>query len=515
MSQLFTWLRKGSLFGSAPSPPEFFLSRWLFLRLLGLVYLAAFISLWVQVSGLIGSHGILPAADYLTAVREAAGPERYYLVPTLCWLDSTDRFQGGLCASGSALAALLILGVAPVPVLILLWAFYLSLTVAGQSFLSYQWDTLLLETGFLAVWFAPPQLWPRRGSETPPSRAVLWLLRWLLFRLVFGSGVAKLLSGDESWRSLRALDYHYETQPLPAWTSWYMHQLPGWFQQLSVLFTVASELLIPLLIFGPRRCRHVACGGIVALQLLIAATGNYGFFNLLTIVLCLPLLEDDFFPTRLRAIFAPPAGPAGYRGARSWSRCLTLPVAAGIMLLSLMPFVQNCGLPAYWLAWLTPVHRAVAPFRSVNSYGLFAVMTTRRPEIIVEGSDDGRTWKPYEFRWKPGDPSRRPRFTGLHMPRLDWQMWFAALGNYRQNSWFVNFLLRLLQGSPEVLALLDRNPFPDGPPRYVRAVLYEYHFTDSATRRESGTWWQREPISLYCPIVSLKNGADDLPSEIR
>src|SRR5438132_2138704 len=350
--------------GWATTPPQFFVSRWLFLRLLGLVYLAAFISLWAQVGGLIGSHGILPGADYLTAVGQATGSERYYLVPTLCWLDSTDQFQGGLCAGGAALAALLILGVAPVPVLLLLWAFYLSLTVAGQGFLSYQWDVLLLETGFLAVWFAPPQLWPRRGSETPPARAILWLLRWLLFRLVFGSGVVKLLSGDESWRSLRALHYHYETQPLPVWTSWYMHQLPGWFQQLSVLFTFALELLVPLLIFGPRRCRHVACGGIVALQLLIAATGNYGFFNLLTLVLCLPLLEDDFFPTRLRAMLAPAAGPAGYRGARSWSRWLTLPVAAGIMVLSTIPFVENCGLPAHSLAWLAPFPRAVASSRS-------------------------------------------------------------------------------------------------------------------------------------------------------
>jgi hypothetical protein len=512
ISRLFTWLRKGSLFGSATSPREFFLSRWLFLRSLGLVYLAAFISLWGQIRGLIGSHGILPVADYLSAVSEATGPERYYLVPTLCWLDSTDQFLGGLCAGGAALAALLILGVAPLPVLLLLWAFYLSLTVAGQGFLSYQWDALLLETGFLAIWFAPPQLWPRRGSEAPPPRAILCLFRWLLFRLVFGSGVVKLLSGDESWRSLRALHYHYETQPLPTWTSWYMQQLPGWFQQVSVLFTFASELLVPLLILGPRRCRHVACGGIVALQILIAATGNYGFFNLLTIALCLPLLEDDFFPARLRAMLTSPAEPAGSR--RGWSGWLILPVAAGIMLLTLMPFVQNCGLSAYWPAWLTPVHRAVASFRSVNSYGLFAVMTTRRPEIVVEGSDDGRTWRPYEFRWKPGDPSRRPRFTGVHMPRLDWQMWFAALGNYRQNSWFVDFLIRLLQGAPEVLGLLDRNPFPDGPPRYVRAVLYEYHFTDSATRHESGTWWRREPIHLYCPVLSLKNGPDDLAPQV-
>jgi hypothetical protein len=185
-------------------------------------------------------------------------------------------------------------------------------------------------------------------------------------------------------------------------------------------------------------------------------------------------------------------------------------VAAGILMLSLVPFLQNCGIATHWPGWLVRIYTAAASFRSVNSYGLFAVMTTTRPEIIVEGSDDGKTWKPYEFVWKPGDPSRRPRFTGLHMPRLDWQMWFAALGTRRENTWFVSFLFRLLQGSPEVLSLLDRNPFPDRPPRYVRAVLYDYRFTDFATQSERGTWWRREAISLYCPVMSLRNAAEAL-----
>ncbi|HEV3256964.1 MAG TPA: lipase maturation factor family protein [Gemmataceae bacterium] len=488
--------------------PGFLLSRWLFLRLLGVVYLAAFLSLWVQVDGLIGSRGILPVGEYLTAVEQVTGPQRFYLAPTLCWLDASDPFLHELCAGGVVLSGLLILGVAPAPVLFLLWVIYLSLNVAGQVFLIYQWDALLLETGFLAVFLAPPQLWPRLGHEAPPSRVVLWLFRWLLFRLVFGSGVVKLLSGDPTWGNLTALRYHYETQPLPAWTSWYMHQLPGWFQGLSVLLTFVAELVVPVGIFGPRRWRYAACAGIVGLQVLIAATGNYGFFNLLTVVLCVPLLEDGFFPARWRARLAADEESAVASRRRAWPGWLLAPLAAGILILSVMPYLHQRGLVARWPAWLAQTYRAAAAFSSVNSYGLFAVMTTQRHEIVVEGSDDGRTWLAYEFKWKPGDVNRRPGFTGLHMPRLDWQMWFAALTrDCRESPWFIAFLGRLLEGSPEVLALLDKNPFPDRPPRYIRAVRYDYHFTGAAWRAEPGAWWRRRPLRLYCPIVSRRDQA--------
>jgi hypothetical protein len=476
------------------------LTRWLFLRLLGLVYLAAFLSLWVQVRGLIGSGGIQPVGQFLEAVREYAPGRRFLLAPTLCWLAPSDVFLDVLCGLGTLLSVVLITGLAPLPVLFLLWATYLSLTVAGQIFLGYQWDGLLLETGILAVLVAPGGLRPRLSQENPPSRLTIWLLRWLLFRLMFGSGIVKLLSGDATWRDLTALQYHYATQPLPTWTSWYMHQLPGWFQSMSVLVTFLIELVLPVLILGPRRARLVACAGIVLLQLLIAATGNYGFFNLLTIVLCVPLLDDAVFPARWRGRAADvPQKPSS--GILSWLRCS---VAMVLLLLSFLPFLQNLPLTAAWDRPVSRVYGWVAPFRSVNSYGLFAVMTTRRAEIIVEGSNDAKVWKRYTFGWKPGDPQRRPPFTGLHLPRLDWQMWFAALGPYRRSPWFYHFLHRLLDGSPEVLALLEENPFPDRPPRYVRALLYEYHFTDFAERRETGAWWRRELLGLYCPVISLK-----------
>jgi hypothetical protein len=509
------------------SRDSYLLSRWIFLRFLGVVYLAAFLSLWVQVHGLIGSRGILPVSQYLDDVRQGTGVERFYLAPTLFWLDSSDRALTGTCASGVVLSAILIVGIAPVPVLVCLWFWYLSLTTAGQVFLGYQWDGLLLETGFLAIFYAPLQLWPRLGREAEPSRVVGWLFRWLLFRLMFTSGVAKLLSGDATWRGLTALQYHYETQPLPTWTSWYMHQLPAWFQSISVLATFVAELVIPVLIFGPRRWRHLACGGIMLLQVLIAATGNYGFFNLLTVALCVPLLEDDFFPARWRRRSSPsppplchvpaegPAAPSpaggrrgqgegGQKTTRRWSVWIIAPAALGTVMLSFMPVLEESGLVARWPAPVMLLRDINDGFRLVNRYGLFAVMTTKRPEIVVEGSDDGEVWRAYEFKWKPGDVQRRPAFTGLHMPRLDWQMWFAALGSFRQNPWFARFLTRLLQESPDVLNLLEQNPFPDKPPHFVRAVLYDYHFTDPATRRQTGDWWTRKCLGYYCPSVTLR-----------
>lgn len=478
--------------------PGYALSRWVFLRLLGVVYLAAFLSLWRQVKGLIGRRGILPVADYLEDVRQLTGPERYRLLPTLCWLDASDRGLDRLCAGGTLLSCLLILNIAPGPVLLLLWADYLSLAVACQRFLSYQWDALLLETGLHAAVFAPWRLWPRLGREAPPPRVALWLLRWLLFRLMFTSGLVKLRSGDPTWRAGTALGYHYETQPLPTWTSWYMHQLPARFHWLSTWFTFAVELGLPPLMFGPRRCRQAACAGTVLLQVLIAATGNFGFFNLLTTVLCVPLLDDGCFPQRWRPSAATPAGSS----LRRWVGWLTRPLLAIPVALSFLELLAACERRLRWPRSLGRVREVLLPFRSLNSYGLFAVMTTRRPEILVEGSNDGRTWLPYEFTWKPGDVRRRPRFAGLHMPRLDWQMWFAALDSFWENPWLLRFLVCLLEGSPDVLGLLQHNPFPDSPPRHVRAVLCEYLFTDRATRRRTGAWWKRRRLGLYCPILT-------------
>jgi lipase maturation factor 1 len=500
--------------GSHETPSTYFLSRWLFLRMLGAIYLIAFVSYWVQVDGLIGSKGVMPVAPWLDTLSRQFGAERYWLLPTLAWGSATDTFLHWLCGSGVVLSVLLIVGVAPVPVLILLWIGYLSLACAGQTFLNFQWDALLLETGFVAIFFAPWQLLPRSSREPRPMGIPLWLMRWLAFRIMFLSGLVKLTFNDQTWWSWAALDSHYFTQPLPTWTAWWMHRAPHWWHVISLWFMWYAELVAPFFIFGPRRLRIVAFWSIVLFQLLIMATGNYGFFNLLTIALCIPLVDDLFWPRWMCRRITFPACPLPLVRWRSWPIAVTAPLAGLILIISLVHFVEARAReqPTEWpgpLKWVPWMHERAAPFRSLNSYGLFRVMTTSRREIVIEGSDDGVTWKTYEFKWKPGDVNRRPRFCIPHMPRLDWQMWFAALGNYQQSPWLTNMLVRLLEGSQPVLELLESNPFPDRPPRYVRALVYEYQFTDLAERRQTGAWWRRDLLGLYCPVLQRQVGPFD------
>ena len=484
--------------GTHTERTTFYLSRWLFLRGLGCIYLIAFLSLWVQIHGLVGSNGILPAGQYLEAVRQQIGTEGYYLVPTLFWLNPSDAFLHFLCAGGVVLSLVLIAGFVPRFALVGLWMFYLSLVTVGQVFLSFQWDVLLLEVGFLAIFFAPLQLRETFTRTPQSSTAFLWLLRWLLFRLMFASGFVKLAS-DEVWRNLTALNFHYETQPLPTWLGWYAHQLPEWFHKASTIGMFAAELVIPFLIFAPRRPRIVGCVGLVALQILIILTGNYCFFNLLTIALCL-LLIDDVMWKALRPKRFMPTIHTIEKPSRQYRRIGIAVAATLLFLLSSIRFggqlFREAQLPD--VAW-------IAPFRSVNTYGLFADMTESRPEIIVEGSNDRITWKTYQFRWKPGNLKVAPKWVAPHQPRLDWQMWFAALqGSYRNTPWFLHFMGALLQGKSEVLQLFTENPFPDSPPRYVRATLYDYNFTDLTTKRSEGTWWSREWKGIYCPAISLR-----------
>jgi lipase maturation factor 1 len=479
--------------------PTFYNARRWFLRLLGAVYLIAFASFWSQVDGLIGHSGILPMAPWLQELHNRFGTEAYRLFPTLCWFNPSDSFLHFLCAGGVALGLLLILGIAPILCLLLLWAFYLSLCVGGQVFMNFQWDYLLLEVGFLSIFLTPIRLLPSRRYE---DRLLPWahfLLRWILFRLMFMSGVVKLTSGDESWWNLSALRYHYETQPLPTPLAWWANLLPGWFQACSTIVMFAVELGAPFLLFAPRRLRLIGVASLLMLQALIALTGNYCFFNLLTAALCLLAVDDAVWPRFGRR----PAVRPEIRDARwpSW------------FLVSLTVFVLVLSGPLLWTALfpdagfpplLNVAYGYIEPFRSLNGYGLFRVMTKTRPEIIVEGSQNGVTWLPYEFKYKIGDLKRAPPLVAPHQPRLDWQMWFAALDDVRGEPWFVNFLARLLQGSSSVVGLLKRNPFPDSPPRYIRATLFQYHFTNFVERRQTGAWWKRDGEESYCPVLSLR-----------
>jgi hypothetical protein len=450
----------------------------LFLKALGLIYLIAFVSFGVQADGLIGSHGILPLANYLRGLHDAMGARAYWYAPTVFWANSSDLALRIAWLAGSAFAILLTLGFLRRASLILLLVLYLSISVAGQDFWSFQWDILLTEAGFLAIFL-----------DASPGRA--WLFRWLLFRLMFMSGAVKLLSGDSTWPDLTALGYHYLTQPLPTPIAWYMYQLPAWFQRMSTAIVLGVELLAPFLIFAPLRLRRVAAGVLIALQVLILLTGNYTFFNLLALALCIFLFAD-------RPAYTAPPETRAHRGATIAVAAFVL-LTSGLQLLEMVSFPLP-GLARSYLAWISPL-------RIINSYGLFAVMTTTRPEIVVEGSNDGTTWLPYEFRYKPGDVKRPPPWVAPYQPRLDWQMWFAALGNAQQNPWFYNFAGRLLQGSPPVLALLAHNPFPGSPPHYIRAVVYDYQFTDFTARRSTGAWWRRQEQATYLPAISLRQTA--------
>jgi hypothetical protein len=482
-------------------PDTYALSRFVFLRLLGAVYLVAFASLAPQITGLVGSHGLLPAAPYLDWAYSLYGARAYRLLPTLLWFDPSDAALRLVVWAGIVLSTLLIAGVAQRAVLAGLWVLYLSVTTVGQDFLSFQWDALLLETGLLAMIWAPGG-WRSGAPEAAPLPAVRWLLVFLLFKLMFLSGVTKLLSGDPTWRHLTALDYHFETQPLPPWTAWYAHHQPAGLHRVATAGMFAIELAAPWLMFAPPRLRALRYGAVAALtalQAAIALTGNYGFFNLLAVVLCVPVLDDG----AVRRVL--PVGRGSERHeAGAWRAMVTAMVPllfllSGISVFAEMAYTLPDGRGAALVPrWATGMLSAAAPFRSINGYGLFRVMTTERPEIVVEGSADGEHWKEYEFRYKPGPVARRPPFVEPLHPRLDWQMWFAALAPVNNLPLLRALAQRLKAGAPEVLTLMGRNPFPTAPPRSVRFAIYDYRFTTPDERKRTGAWWERE-LAGYLP----------------
>jgi lipase maturation factor 1 len=510
------------LWGKDVRPPTYFWARRWFLRMLGLIYLIAFVSLWVQVDGLVGSNGMSPVSRFLPAVRQQLGSDAYFLLPTLCWFDSSNAFLHFLCGGGVVLSLLLIVGIAPALLLVVLFVFYLSLTIAGQVFLNFQWDVLLLETGFLSIFIAPWRLWPREllwwprsataATASPVSRAGLFLLKVLLFKLMLMSGVVKLTSGDDSWgwlnhsfhwNALTALDYHYWSQPLPTVFAWWADKSPEWFKQFSVAFCLAVEIIVPFFIWAPRRPRLLAVGLMIFLQIIIALTGNYCFFNLLTIALCLLLIDDGAIGTSRRDIRAlvngAPKGRTLPNQLCTYAALavivVTLPINAWLIFSAFKPQRRPPG-------WLAKFYEQLESFRIVNGYGLFRVMTKDRGEIVIEGSTDGIEWLPYEFKWKPGDLKRAPGWCAPHQPRLDWQMWFAALEAPEQNPWLVGLIVRLMEGSRDVTGLLARNPFQDKPPHYIRAMFYRYRFTNSEELRQTGAWWKREELREYLPPIS-------------
>ena len=459
----------------------------LFLRLLGLIYVTSFASFWPQIAGLIGSRGIVPAKQILPAVHNELGARVWIELPSLFWWGISDNALIWCCVGGCLAGLLLAAGVFQRLSAAICWALYLSLVSIGQPFTAFQWDALLLESGFLALFAGAPWL--------------IWAYRFLLFRLMFESGLVKLLSHDPNWRNLHALRFHFMTQPLPNPIAYYAYRAPAWTLDGMTAATLAIELGAPFLLFGPRVLRYTGAGLLMFLQLLIILTGNYAFFNLLALALCLWAVDDR--------TFAPLENFLRWRFPRLRSGGANQPLvrsrAANVVLafLILGGAIQLVDMFAPALG--SPVRKPmnwIAPFQIVNTYGLFAMMTTTRPEIVIEGSDDQTTWREYSFRYKPGELHRGLPLVAPYQPRLDWQMWFAALGNIQENNWVGNLMYRLMLGEPSVIGLMNPPPFQK-PPRYMRALLYEYQFTTPAERARTGAVWQRELRGTWLGPVSL------------
>jgi hypothetical protein len=498
---------------------------------LGVVALGAFLSLAVQLADLVGSRGLLPLAEFLEAYRRAGAgwPARLHGFPTLFWIDPSDAGLRLVPLAGAAISILLILGIGGRAVPALLWLLYLSCVVAGRDFFYYQWDNLLLETLLLAV-FLPARgglLDLLRGRALPEPSPVVWfLLRWLLFRLLFESGLAKILHGRDDWLRLTAMTIYYETAPLPSWCGWLAHQMPLWFHRLSVLFTFLVELPLAICVFLPRPFRLVFFAAHLPFQVSIGLTSNYGFFNFLSLALSLAVLEDrDLaaaarWPARLlrrargsgararpadagaprpaadpgahgRAADAPPPRAAAIRSlpARAPWLLAALVVPASLLQASNY-FLRGTGFDRAldgWRAWY-------APFRSVNVYHLFPGIVKEKVVAEIEGTIDGLAWRPYRFHYAPGDPTVPPPTTWLHNPRFPFHYSFYTLGRGRRDQEYIQGLAARLCCDPRAVSgLVSENPFPERGPAALRLSLYRYRFGSLEDLRRTGAYWLREP----------------------
>jgi lipase maturation factor 1 len=461
------------------------LVSWLFLRGLALIYFAAFASMAVQIEGLIGANGILPIKSVLSTIAHNAPENNWLIFPTLFWFDASDQTLRLACWVGMMAAVSLLCATFERVALILCYSLYLSISVAGQDFTAFQWDALLLEAGFLALFL------------TWGSGVTIFLYRWLIARFMFMGGVVKLASGDPTWANLTALNYHYQTQPLPSPLAYYAYHLPHWFNQMCVASVFVIEIIMPFLVFLPRRFRLVAAWSFIILQSSILLTGNYNFFNLLALLLCLFLFDDKDFqqiltPRLIAAIKQkqPHAGLIAHTLATIWMCIVLLSNVAHI-------WIYQTKQPL--IAPLPALLQLTSTYSLINNYGPFAIMTTERPEIIVQGSNDGKNWLTYQFNYKPTALDQPLRWNIPHQPRLDWQMWFAALAAPAVPPWFAKFMLRLQEGSSPVLSLLSSNPFPNKPPTYVRALLYRYYYTTPQQCADTNNIWQREYLGIYWP----------------
>ena len=505
------------LFSSAHGPTDRSLPRWLFLRALGLIYFSAFLSLAFQIVGLIGPEGILPANEYLKAVSHSLGHlEGLWFAPTLFWISAGTHVMAAVCWVGMIASLLLAVNFWPRGMLAVCFACFLSFVSAAQDFSSYQSDGMLLEAGFIALFYAPSGFRPGWALTSPPSRASMFLLQWEWFRIYFESGVAKLAGGDPEWRNFTAMDNYYQDGPLPTWIGWYIQHLPHWFHAATVYATLALELGVVWMFFLPRRWRLVCFFIVTPWEIGVILTANYTFLNYLVLILGFLLLDDHFLrrflPPKWKQTFVPRQPSLHAEPPKPTALSVRVPSAVRLALPALMLswifYVATVQLLAMFstIPFPSAPLTALDPFRIANRYGLFGVMTRGRYEIEFQGSDDGRNWTAYPFRFKPQDLSLAPGIYAPYQPRFDWNLWFASLGSWREYPIVPKIEIRLLENSPEVLSLFASNPFAQYPPRQVRAVMWQYWFTSMSEKHQTGRWWRRQYVGLYAPTIER---ADD------
>ena len=530
------------LFDSRRGPRGRLIPRWVFLRALAIIYFSAFYSLLFQIKGLIGPEGIQPARQYLSAIADQLGASRYWYAPTLYWISSNSAMLMAITWIGLIASVVAFLNLWPRLSFFICFLCFLSFVGATQVFSSYQSDGMLLEAGFLALFFAPPGLLPGWGADHPPVRASWFLLQWEWFRIYFESGMVKLASGDPEWRHLTAMDEYYQNGPLPTWVGWYVQHLPHWFQVATAAGTLGMELGLVLVMFFPRRVRLVCFFIVTPWEIGVILTANYAFLNYLVLALGILLLDDRFLlrfvPARFRpqepeevAQLAPEeerplsilaATESGETKAESepeerhfarpnWRRRLgfhwrALRLALTAVMLTWIAYdtaAEMIGIPLHEVPLPVRPIIALEPFRIANQYGLFAVMTRGRYEIEFQGSNDGNNWTAYPFRNKPQALNEAPGIYAPYQPRFDWNLWFASLGGWRENDIVPITEERLLVGDADVLSLFRSDPFRQVPPRYVRAVLWQYWFTSMEEKRSTGNWWRREDMGLYAPELTM------------
>jgi lipase maturation factor 1 len=528
------------LFDSRYGAADRLIPRWIFLRALALWYFSAFYALLFQIKGLMGPQGILPAGQYLAAVARVLGPRRFWFAPTLFRASSSSWMLMAVMIIGLVASVIAFVNLWPRLSLLVCWICFLSFVTSTSVWSNYQSDGMLLEAGFLSLFFAPRGLLPGWGAHSLPSRASLFLLQWEWFRIYFESGMVKLLSGDQQWRNMTAMDEYYQNGPLPTWIGWYIQHLPHWFQAATTLGTLIMELGVVLMLFLPRRLRIVCFFIVTPWEIGVILTANYTFLNYLVLSLGFLLLDDKFLRRFVPARFRPPEpvaaiieepteeprlsilsaaetasseapadsmDPTAERSRGRFAEHLrAFRFALSVVMLTWVAYntaVEMIGLPLGGAPLPTFPISLLDPFRIANQYGLFAVMTRGRYEIEFQGSNDGSNWIAYPFRYKPQALNEAPGIYAPYQPRFEWNLWFASLGDWRENDFVPLTEERLLTNDEDVLRLFRSNPFLNAPPRFTRAVLWQYWFTSMEEKRRTGNWWRRQWMGVYAPEFTL------------